>query len=109
MSKPRVIKYFENLDDNTKAELLELYPYGFDRNLITFKNHKGELISALPYENDASVFMIRMSKKEAQEIYSDLEDMDFEDDDMNDDKDEGDVPFDELDESQQPFVDPNDD
>lgn len=108
MSKPRVIKYFENLDDKTKAELLELYPYGFDRNLITFKNHKGELISALPYENEESIYMIRMSKKEAQEIYSDLEDMDLDVDGMEDDDDD-DVAFDELDEDTVPFEEDTDD
>ncbi len=91
MNKPRVIKYFENLDDNTKSELLTLFPFGFDRNLITFKNHKGELISALPYENEHSFYMIKMTKIEAKEIYSDLEDMDFDlddDSDVDDNEDE---------------------
>lgn len=94
MSKPRVIKYFDKLDDRTKAELLALYPYGFDRNLITFRNHKGELITALPYENEEFIYMIKMSKAEAQEIYSDLEDMDLDIEDFNNDDDETD--FDEI-------------
>ena len=96
MSKPRVIKYFDNLDDKTKIELLELYPYGFDRNLITFKNHKGELISALPYENEESYYMIKMSKAEAQEYYSDLEDADLDTDEDFDDDDDDFTDLDEL-------------
>ena len=96
MSKPRVIKYFDNLDDATKAELLELYPYGFERNLITFKNHKGELVSALPYENEQFMYMIKMSKAEAQEIYSDLEEMDFDSDDLDNDSEDDDFDFDEI-------------
>lgn len=91
MSKPRVIKYFDKLDDKTKADLLTLYPYGFDRALIMFKTHKGELISALPYENEEYYYMIKMSKAEAEEIYSELEEMDFDSDDMGDDEFEDDM------------------
>ena len=103
MSKPRVIKYFDNLDDATKAELLDLYPYGFDRNLITFKNQKGELISALPYENEQFMYMIKMSKAEAQEIYSDLEEMDFDSDDVDNDNDNDDLDFDEIPSDEDPI------
>jgi hypothetical protein len=84
VSKPRVIKYFDKLDDETKAELLQIYPFGFEKKLVTIRNHKGELITALPYENSQFVYLIKMSKAEAEDIYKDLEEMDFEDLDTDD-------------------------
>jgi len=91
MSKPRVIKFFDNLEDETKAELLRLYPYGFDRNLVTFRNHKGELITALPYENETHIYMIKMSRAEAQDYFDDLDEDELNDKLSDDDDDMDDI------------------
>lgn len=76
-SKPKVIKNYESLDNAIKEQLKLVYPEGFSEFLIEYTNHKGELVSALPFETDEKVYMIRMSRTKADEIVS-LDD-DFDD------------------------------
>lgn len=78
MDKPRVVKDFEKLDEAIQEQIKLNYPYGFDRHLITFKNIKGEFVSALPFEAEDKYYLIRMTKAEAREIID-------EDDDYNED------------------------
>ncbi len=66
--KPKLIKKYETLDSQIQETLNLLYPNGFEKHLITFKNHKGEILSALPYEADEYYYMIKMTKAEAFEI-----------------------------------------
>ena len=68
MSKPRVIKDFEKLDESIQEQIKLQYPYGFEKNLITFKNKEGKLTSALPFETDERYYLIRMTRAEAQDI-----------------------------------------
>lgn len=68
MSKPRVIKEFDKLDESIKQAVFQKYPFGFDRYIITFKNHKNQLVSALPFETDDRYYMIKMTRAEANEI-----------------------------------------
>lgn len=68
MSKPKVIVEFEKLDEDIKKLVKLEYPYGFEKNLITFKNHKKHLISALPYETADRHYLIKMSREKANEI-----------------------------------------
>lgn len=77
MSKPRVIKDFDKLDESIQEQIKLNYPYGFEKHLILFKNIEGKLTSALPFETDEKNYLIRMTKTEAQEIVE-------EDDDYND-------------------------
>jgi len=48
--------------------IYQLYPYGFERHLITFKNHKKHLISALPFETEDRFYMVKMTRAEANSI-----------------------------------------
>ena len=68
MSKPRVIKDFEKLDESIQEQITLQYPYGFEKNLVTFKNMEGKLTSALPFETDERYYLIRMTRAEAQDI-----------------------------------------
>ena len=68
MSKPKVIKDFEKLDNEIKQAILDKYPYGFDKYIITFKNHKNHLVSALPFETEEFFYMVKMTRSEANEI-----------------------------------------
>ena len=70
MSKPRVIKAYDALDNEIKKQLRVQYPYGFDKSLISFKDAKGKLVSALPYETDDRVYLIKMTSAMAQAIIS---------------------------------------
>lgn len=68
MSKPNVIKSYNNLEPNLRSVILQKFPYGFDKHLITFTNHKNKLISALPFETTEYKFLIKMTKEEAFDI-----------------------------------------
>ena len=69
MSKPKIIKEYSKIPQEIKESLKELYPYGFDKKLITFKNIKGKLVSALPYEAEDYNYLIKMTREQAQKIY----------------------------------------
>jgi len=69
MSKPKIIKDYDKIPQEIKERLRSLYPYGFDKKLITFTNLKGKLVSALPYEAEDFNYLIRMTRAEAQEIH----------------------------------------
>jgi len=77
MSKPRVIKDYDKLEESIIQQIKLKYPYGFEKHLITFKNHKNALISALPFESEDRMYLVRMTRKEATQIIKD-------DDDYND-------------------------
>jgi hypothetical protein len=121
MSKPRVVKDYEKLDESVKQQIKLKYPSGFEGNLVQFQNKEGKTVSALPFETDDVYYLIRMTVLEAQSIIEDDDDYDDEgflkdevreeyedkfddleddtdesDDDMDDDADEGDEDDDDL-------------
>jgi hypothetical protein len=77
-NKPRVVKDYDKLDESVIEQIKLNYPYGFQRNLITFKNQLGQFISALPFETDEKYYLVRMTKAEAQEIIEEDDDYDDE-------------------------------
>lgn len=77
-NKPRVVKDYEKLDPEVLEQIKLEYPRGFRRNLITFKNAKGDTVSALPFETDDRYYLIRMTVKEADAIIEDDDDYDDE-------------------------------
>ena len=68
MSKPKVIKAYDAIDNNLKKQLRLEYPYGFDKRLISFKDAKGKLITALPYETEDRQYLIKMTNAMAAAI-----------------------------------------
>lgn len=77
MSKPKVITEFEKLDEDIQQQIKLNYPYGFEKHLISFKNHKKHLISALPYETADKHYLVKMTREKANDIIA-------KDDDYND-------------------------
>lgn len=75
MSKPRVIKDYDKLDKNIIQAIKLFYPQGYEKHLITFKNAKKHLISALPFEAEDRYYLVRMTRLEAQKII--IADKDF--------------------------------
>lgn len=78
MSKPRVIKNYDKLDDDLLEQIKLNYPNGFERSLIRFTDVNGKIASALPFETEEKYYLIRMTKSEAQLIIE--EDDDYDDD-----------------------------
>ncbi|WP_372776526.1 hypothetical protein [Mangrovibacterium sp.] len=78
ISKPRVIKDYEKLDEEIKEQIKLEYPNGFSQNLITFTNKDGMLVSALPFETEEKYYLVRMTTQEAIDIISEDEDYDDE-------------------------------
>ena len=76
MSKPRVIKDYDKVDDAIISQIKLNYPHGFDKHLVSFKNAKGKFISALPFETEDRYYLIRMTIAEAQEIVQEDDDYD---------------------------------
>ncbi len=77
-SKLRVIKDFEKLDQEIVEQIKFTYPDGFSQHLIQFTNRDGLLVSALPFETDDRIYLVRMTTQEAQSII--LDDDDYDDD-----------------------------
>lgn len=75
-SKPRVIQNFEKLSQELQEQIKLVYPEGFSQHLIKFTNAKGEKVSALPFETDDRIYMVRMSVETAKAIIADDEDYD---------------------------------
>jgi hypothetical protein len=78
--KPRVIQSYEKLSKEIQEQIKLFYPDGYVDYLIEFNNAKGELVSALPFETDEKIYLVRMSVKKAQELIED--DSDYDEDGM---------------------------
>lgn len=76
MSKPRVIKDFDKLDEQIQEQIKLAYPEGFEDFLITFQNKDGKRVSSLSYETEAKYYLVRMTLQEAQDIVEDDDDYD---------------------------------
>ena len=70
MSKPKVIKHFDKLDLELQTLIVNSFPRGFDKHLVTFKGLKGKLISALPFETEDKYYFVKMTREEAIAIYT---------------------------------------
>ncbi len=75
MSKPRVMTSFFKLPGELQQQIKLMYPRGFEKHLIRFKNHKNKFVSALPFEGEEKYYMVKMSMEEAKKII--LEDQDY--------------------------------
>jgi len=78
MSKPRIVKDYEKLSDEVVEQLKIIYPYGFTKHLVVFKNKEGELKKGLPFETEDYYYLIRMTEQKALNIVE--EDEDYDDD-----------------------------
>lgn len=76
VSKPRLIKDFEKLDEAIKEQIKLVYPEGFIDHLITYKNKEGQNVSALPLETDEYYYLVKMTINQASKIVDEDEDFD---------------------------------
>jgi len=68
MSKPRLIKDYKKLDAGIIQEIKVHYPKGFKRALISFNDHKNKIVTALPYETEHYMLLIKMNQDMAIDI-----------------------------------------
>ena len=75
-TKLRVIQDFEKLSADIQEQIKLVYSEGFSQHLMEFRNHKDEIVTALPFETDDKIYMVRMSISKAKQIISDDDDYD---------------------------------
>jgi hypothetical protein len=75
-NKPRIVKDYEKLDPEIQEQIKLMYPYGFAKHLIQYKNAEGKFVSALPFETDDRYYLVRMTLIEARQIIEDDDDYD---------------------------------
>ncbi len=76
MSKPKVIKDYDKLDESFKTQLKRAYPHGFAQGIVKFRNQHGHLVSAVPFDTEDRTYLIRMTVSEARAIIADDDDYD---------------------------------
>ena len=67
MGKKRLIKNYEQLPEDIVEKVKDKYPDGFEDNLITFENSRGEIELALPFETEETYYLIKMPKNNTAE------------------------------------------
>ena len=75
-NKPRIVKDYEKLDPEIQEQIKLMYPYGFAKHLIQYKNAEGKFVSALPFETEDRYYLVRMTLIEAKQIIEDDDDYD---------------------------------
>lgn len=78
MSKLKVTQDYEKLSEQIKEQVKLVYPDGFSEHLITYTNKEGKNVSALRFETDEKIYLIRMTRAQAEEIIE--SDPDYDDD-----------------------------
>ncbi len=76
-NKPKVIKDYDKLNEETLEQIKLVYPKGFREHLITFTGKGGEKRKGLPFETEEKYYLIRMTVEEA--IFVIAEDDDYDD------------------------------
>jgi hypothetical protein len=77
-NKPRVVTAFEKLDTSIQHQIKLEYPEGFSQHLISFVNKDGVKVSALRFESDKKIYLIKMSLIMAEQLVEEDEDYDEE-------------------------------
>ena len=78
MSKLRVTMAYEKLSQELKEQLKLVYDEGFSEHLINYTDKDGKNISALRFETDEKIYLIRMTRSQAIEIIDEDPDYDEE-------------------------------
>lgn len=77
-NKARLVTSFEKIGTRLQEQIKLEYPYGFSEHLISFNNKDGDRQSALRFETEEKIYLIKMSHSLAQQLIDDDEDYDGE-------------------------------
>jgi hypothetical protein len=78
VGKQRIIKAYEQLSENLVEKLREKYPDGFEDNVITFTNSKGEIEVAIPFDTEEIYYLIKLPRTSTTEEEEDSESSSYE-------------------------------
>lgn len=79
-----VIVDYKKLTPDVLSLLVERYPDGYgDDDIISFRNHKNELIEAVEVKTEDTKYLVKISKRLSLQMEAFDED-DYDDKDMND-------------------------
>lgn len=74
-NKPRVIVDYKNITKDILELFSQRYPYGYEgEDVIKFKNAKGEMVKAVPFETAKAKYLIKISVEMDARIDAFLED-----------------------------------
>ncbi len=75
-NKPRLITSYEKLDSSIQEQIKLEYPEGFSQHLISFNNKDGDRVSALRFETEDKIYLVKMTQIIAEQIIEDDDDYD---------------------------------
>ena len=75
-NKLKVILNYNKLGKELQEQVKLVYPEGFSEYLVYLKNAKGQEVTALRFETDEKIYMLRMSTQIAFQIMEDDDDYD---------------------------------
>ena len=75
-NKPRLITSYEKLDSSIQEQIKLEYPEGFSQHLISFNNKDGDRVSALRFETEDKIYLVKMTQIIADQIIEDDDDYD---------------------------------
>lgn len=75
-NKPRLITSYEKLDSSIQEQIKLEYPEGFSQHLISFNNKDGNRVSALRFETEVKIYLVKMTQIIADQIIEDDDDYD---------------------------------
>lgn len=87
MTKKRAIISYEKLDIEQKKGILKEYPDGYMNHLTQIKTPMGEVLDALIWETEETIYLVKFPKVQKTIIADDDDDDDDDDMDEIDDKD----------------------
>lgn len=74
-TKRNVIVDYKNITPEILELFTERYPYGYeDEDIIKFKNSKGEMVRAVPFETSDTKFLVKVSVQMDAKIDAFLDD-----------------------------------
>ena len=77
-SKSRIFSTFEKLPEEIQERIKLEYPSGFSDDLISFYDKDGIRISALRFETEEKIYLVKMSVATAEKIIEEDDDYDDE-------------------------------
>lgn len=77
-NKVKVALDYSRLSEDVQEQIKLVYPEGYSQHLMHFTNQDGRKVSALRFETDEKIYLVRMSVEEAEQIIADDDDFDDE-------------------------------